>query len=181
MGRDRTRRQPAHIDEEGRVPPVVTWRRRGHPHLADDLRPQMQRVLRRLPLGERQWREGHRASLPDGTTNAHLVNKAPAPAFARLGRAGKKGSLDSRRQSGGSPGLHSLIVGREPARGRYKSLLTPSATTDQKARQAMTIGGTCNGSSYQRGMPFESVRLDPGATDEHSVVCAHNLRFVCSW
>ena len=51
------RRQPAHVDVERDVPPVVARGGRGHPHLADDLRPQVQRVLRRLPLLERERRE----------------------------------------------------------------------------------------------------------------------------
>ena len=47
---------------EGDVPPVVAHRHEREPGLADDLRPQVQRVLGRLPLLERKggsWRIGH--------------------------------------------------------------------------------------------------------------------------
>ena len=80
---------PAYVDKEGRVPPVVSRRRRDHPHLADDLRPQMQRVLRRLPSGKRQRREGHRASPPDSTTSATSSTKhklQSSPGSAELAR-----------------------------------------------------------------------------------------------
>ena len=52
-----TRRQPAHVDVERDVPPVVAWRGGGHPHLADDLRPQVQGLLRLLPRCQRKLGE----------------------------------------------------------------------------------------------------------------------------
>ena len=48
------RRQPAHVDVQSDVPPVVPWSGGGHTHLADDLRPQVQRLLRLLPPGQRK-------------------------------------------------------------------------------------------------------------------------------
>src|SRR5439155_20444077 len=55
------RRQTAHTDVEGNVPPVVARWARGHADLADDLHPEMQRLLRRLPRGERELGERRRA------------------------------------------------------------------------------------------------------------------------
>jgi hypothetical protein len=48
------RGQAAHVDVQRHVPPVVLRRQRGHLDLADDLDPEVERVLRRLPLLERQ-------------------------------------------------------------------------------------------------------------------------------
>ena len=50
-------RQATHVDIERDVPPVVSRRGRGHAHLADDLRPEVQRVLRFLPLSQRKFRQ----------------------------------------------------------------------------------------------------------------------------
>jgi hypothetical protein len=82
LERDAVRRpQPArgqatHTDVERGVPPVVSRRRRCHPYLADDLHPEVQRLLRRLP-----FREGQRGELdPAGCGRRHGVT----PSFARL-------------------------------------------------------------------------------------------------
>ena len=61
-------REPADVDVEGCVPPVVARRRRGEPDLADDLGVEVQGVLRRAPVGEVQLGERHRPL----TTNATL-------------------------------------------------------------------------------------------------------------
>ena len=53
-------REPADVDVQGCVPPVVARRRRREPDLADDLRVQVQRVLRPAPLGQVQLGERHR-------------------------------------------------------------------------------------------------------------------------
>ena len=52
VGRHPARREPSDRRPEGHVPPVVAHRRERQPGLADDLCPQVQRVLRRLPLLE---------------------------------------------------------------------------------------------------------------------------------
>ena len=46
------RGQAAHVDVERDVPPVVARRSRGEPDLADDLAVEVERVLRRAPVGE---------------------------------------------------------------------------------------------------------------------------------
>ena len=51
------RRQATHVDVQRDVPPVVSWSGGGHTHLADDLRPQVQRVLCLLPSGQRELGE----------------------------------------------------------------------------------------------------------------------------
>jgi hypothetical protein len=51
------RRQSAHVDVERHVPPVVARRGGRHPDLADDLRPQVQRLLGGFPVLQRQRRE----------------------------------------------------------------------------------------------------------------------------
>ena len=48
------RHQAARVDAEGRVPPMIDERRAGEPHLAGDLRPQLQRVAGLAPRVERQ-------------------------------------------------------------------------------------------------------------------------------
>ncbi len=62
------RREPANVDVQGDVPPVIARCRRGEPDLAEDLGVQVQGVLRRAPVGEVQLRERHRPL----TTNATL-------------------------------------------------------------------------------------------------------------
>src|SRR5262249_20337162 len=47
-------RQTADVEIEGHVPPVVQRRHGRHPDLADDLRPQVKRVLRLLPARKRE-------------------------------------------------------------------------------------------------------------------------------
>jgi len=55
-------RKAADVDIERSVPPVITRRRGREADLADDLAVEMQRVLRRAPVGEVQLRQRHRAS-----------------------------------------------------------------------------------------------------------------------
>jgi hypothetical protein len=55
-----SRRKPADVDVQRRVPPVVARRHRRELDLPDDLRPEVQRDLRRFPVGQRYRREcGH--------------------------------------------------------------------------------------------------------------------------
>ena len=78
------------------------------PHLADDLRPEMQRVLRRLPARS----SGSSGTRPPNARRRHvtpfmshvrlddegdLVDVAPAPVLARLGRAGDRMAGPPRR------------------------------------------------------------------------------------
>jgi hypothetical protein len=53
------RREAAHVDVEGDVPPVIARRDGGQPDLADDLAVQVQRVLRRAPVGQVQLGQRH--------------------------------------------------------------------------------------------------------------------------
>jgi hypothetical protein len=46
------RREPADVDVQRHVPPVVARRRGGQPDLAEDLAVEMQRVLGRAPVGQ---------------------------------------------------------------------------------------------------------------------------------
>ena len=62
--------QASHIDIEGSVPPVVSRIRGGKAHLPNDLKPQMQCVLRVLPLFQRQLRE---ARLGNGAHRSPLL------------------------------------------------------------------------------------------------------------
>jgi hypothetical protein len=49
FGAEAARRQSSCVDVQRGVPPVVLWWRRRQAHLADDLCPEVERVLRRLP------------------------------------------------------------------------------------------------------------------------------------
>ena len=50
------RRQATYVDIERNVPPVVSWRCRRHAHLADDLGPEVQGVLRFSPIRPEEGR-----------------------------------------------------------------------------------------------------------------------------
>lgn len=52
--------QAADVDIERSMPPVVAWGRRREAHLPQDLRVQVQRVLRRPPAGDPQLGKRHR-------------------------------------------------------------------------------------------------------------------------
>src|SRR5262249_21952996 len=56
---DRRGRKAARGDVQGRLPPVIDHRGLREPHLADDLRPHMQRLTGILPRVERQARPDH--------------------------------------------------------------------------------------------------------------------------
>ena len=83
-------RQSADVDVERHVPPVISRRRRGHPHLADDLRPEVQRVLRRLPLFERQrWQVRVAAhAYAESTLERMSTDTAAAAVETRIGTIG---------------------------------------------------------------------------------------------
>jgi hypothetical protein len=51
--------EPAGVDVERGVPPVVARRCRGQPDLSDDLRVEVQGVLGRTPVDQVQFRQGH--------------------------------------------------------------------------------------------------------------------------
>ena len=90
-------RQPANVDVERRVPPVISRCRGRHPDLAHDLDPEVKRVLGRLPVLEREGgklgpavdRDGH-PSAPGSTTNAtsstkHQLHSSPGSAERAIG------------------------------------------------------------------------------------------------
>jgi hypothetical protein len=58
---ERAARQPADVDVERCVPPVVARRSRREAHLPHDLRVQVQRVLRRAPVGDAEVGKLHAA------------------------------------------------------------------------------------------------------------------------
>ena len=62
-------REPADVDVQRRVPPVVAGRRGGEPDLADDLHAQVQRVLGRAPVGQVQLGKRHAASTTNPTSS----------------------------------------------------------------------------------------------------------------
>ena len=64
------RRQPADVDVERDVPPVITRRRRREPHLAKDLAVQVERVLGRAPVGEVELREIHGLDVSHGVKSS---------------------------------------------------------------------------------------------------------------
>ena len=52
-------RQSPRIDIQGDMPPVVSRRGRGGPNFPDDLREDMERLLSRTPICDRDGRKGH--------------------------------------------------------------------------------------------------------------------------
>jgi len=75
--------QAADVDVERHVPPVVARMRRGETNLVDELDVEMERLLRRRPVGIRDVR---RLSLLGHERD--LVDVAAAPLFPPLGRSG---------------------------------------------------------------------------------------------
>jgi hypothetical protein len=65
-----SRGQAAHVDVQRDVPPVVARRGRRQAHFADDLAAEVQRVLRRAPVAERERRQAGRAHAGALTTKA---------------------------------------------------------------------------------------------------------------
>src|SRR4029077_7143747 len=63
-GMQPARGQATDVHIQGDVPPVVPGGARGHPHLADDLHPEVERLLRRLPGGQRKLGERHAPYIP---------------------------------------------------------------------------------------------------------------------
>jgi hypothetical protein len=59
--------EPADVDVEGGVPPVVAGCRGREPDLADDLGVQVQGVLCRAPVGEVHLRKRHRPPITNAT------------------------------------------------------------------------------------------------------------------
>ena len=106
-------RKSADVDVEGCVPPVVLRRRRGKPDLADDLRVQVQRVLRRAPLSQVQLGERHGFV----TTMRDVVEIAPAPVLPGPRRSGRSDVLScgrGRRRGGSVTLIRSEATLRPP-------------------------------------------------------------------
>ena len=64
---------------ERHVPPVIERRGRGKPHLADDLGPEVERLLRRFPLGERERREPRHFPRRSGEEQVDAAAHGTAP------------------------------------------------------------------------------------------------------
>ena len=87
LGAEAARRQPSCVDVKRGVPPVVLRWRRGQAHLADDLRPEVKRLFRRLPRLERKLRQLAHAPPCEVDSERDLVLVTPAPVLPRLERA----------------------------------------------------------------------------------------------
>ena len=109
---DERRRQATGRHIQRHVPPVVHHGCGGQAHLADDLRPQLQRVSRRLPLG-------------DGQRRPRVVGGHAPPASARPGmviapccrtpRVGGRGSRPPPRAPAGGDQYHPRRMWPTPA------------------------------------------------------------------
>src|SRR5438067_5277971 len=82
------RRQPPHVHVQRNVPPVIPRSSGRQAHLADDLHPEVQRVLRGLPLCERKLgqRSRHDVSSTNATSSTkHQLQSSPGSAERAIG------------------------------------------------------------------------------------------------
>jgi hypothetical protein len=143
LGAKSARGQPSCFDVKRCVPPVVLQWRRSQSHLADDLRPEMERFFRQLPLLELKLRQiAH--DLVSARSTRNLISSSLPEHHSSPGSRGRTtGPGTCRGPSFASPSLgeHAANLRLTPLRARAETLMVAAPTLPAMLPIAQSASG----------------------------------------